>query len=77
VPAVASGRIFLAPNLPYGFIDAPPSLNRLLGLTWLLHTLYPDKASGNLREQVRSFYKLFYQVDPNDAELDRLLDRGG
>jgi iron complex transport system substrate-binding protein len=74
---VASGRIFLAPNLPYGFIDAPPSLNRLIGLIWLLHTLYPDKASGNLPDQVRSFYKLFYQVDPNDAELDRLLDRGG
>jgi iron complex transport system substrate-binding protein len=77
VPAVTAGRVFLAPNLPYGFIDAPPSLNRLIGLTWLLHTLYPDKVSGNLREQVRSFYKLFYQVDLNDAALDRLLDSGG
>jgi iron complex transport system substrate-binding protein len=77
VPAVATGRVFLAPNLPYGFIDAPPSLNRIIGLTWLLHTLYPDKAPGNLREQVRSFYHLFYQVDLNDADLDRLLDSSG
>jgi iron complex transport system substrate-binding protein len=77
VPAVTTGRVFLAPNLPYGFIDAPPSVNRLIGLTWLLHTLYPDKAPGNLREQVRSFYQLFYQVDLNDQYLRRLLDSGG
>jgi iron complex transport system substrate-binding protein len=77
VPAVSTGRIFVAPNLPYGFIDAPPSLNRLIGLTWLLHMLYPDKAAGNLQEQVRSFYRLFYQVDLNDADLARLLDGSG
>jgi iron complex transport system substrate-binding protein len=77
VPAVTAGRVFLAPNLPYGFIDTPPSLNRLIGLTWLLHTLYPDKAAGNLREQVRSFYHLFYQVDLNDVDLSRLLDSSG
>ena len=77
VPAVAAGRIFLAPNLPYGFIDAPPSVNRLIGLTWLLHRLYPDQAPGNLREQVRSFYRLFYQVDLTDADTDRLLAGSG
>ena len=77
VPAVAAGRVFLAPNLPYGFIDAPPSLNRIIGLAWLLHALYPDKAPGNLREQVRSFYHLFYQVNLKDADLDHLLDSSG
>lgn len=77
VPAVAAQRVFLSPHLPFGFIDSPPSLNRLIGLTWLLHTLYPDKAPGDLREQVRSFYRLFYQVDPTDADLDRLLGNPG
>jgi iron complex transport system substrate-binding protein len=78
VPAVRAGRVFLAPNLPYGFIDAPPSVNRLIGLTWLLHKLYPERAPGHLREQVRSFYSLFYQVELGDADLDRLLnDTGG
>jgi iron complex transport system substrate-binding protein len=77
VPAVTTGRVFLAPNLPYGFIDAPPSVNRLIGLIWLLHTLYPDKVEGSLRDQVRSFYQLFYQVDLNDQDLGRLLDGGG
>ncbi len=77
VPAVRDGRVFLSPGTPYGFIDAPPSLNRLIGLTWLLHTLYPDKAPGKLRDQVRAFYHLFYQIEPGEADLDRLLDSGG
>lgn len=77
VPAVQAGRVFLAPNLPYGFIDAPPSVNRLIGLTWLLHKLYPERARGHLREQVRSFYSLFYQVELSEADLDRLLNGAG
>jgi iron complex transport system substrate-binding protein len=77
VPAVAAGRVFLAPSLPYGFIDAPPSVNRLIGLTWLLHTLYPEQAPGKLREQVRDFYRLFYQVDVTEADLDSLLNGAG
>jgi iron complex transport system substrate-binding protein len=76
VPAVTAGRVFLAPSLPYGFIDAPPSVNRLIGLTWLLHTLYPEQAPGKLRDQVRDFYRLFYQVDLSEAQLDHLLSDG-
>lgn len=77
VPAVAAGRVFLAPSLPFGFIDAPPSLNRLIGLSWLLHTFYPEQAPGKLREQVRSFYHLFYQVDLTEPDLNTLLDNSG
>jgi iron complex transport system substrate-binding protein len=33
--AVREGRAFVAPNLPFGWIDEPPSFNRLLGLAWL------------------------------------------
>ncbi len=73
VPAVVEKRVFLAPGLPFGFIDAPPSINRLAGLTWLIHTLYPAEARGDLREQVKGFFHLFYQVDPSDAALDALL----
>lgn len=74
VPAVSAGRVFVAPSVPFGFIDSPPSVNRLIGLTWLLHALYPDQAPGNLRDQVRAFYRLFYQVGLTDAELERLLN---
>jgi len=73
VPAVQAKRVFLAPSLPFGFIDAPPSVNRLIGLVWLLHTLYPTEVGGDLRAEIRSFFHVFYQVDLIDPALDQLL----
>jgi iron complex transport system substrate-binding protein len=33
--AVREGRAFVAPSFPFGWLDEPPSINRLLGLAWL------------------------------------------
>lgn len=74
VPAVKRDRVFLTPDLPFGCIDSPPSVNRLIGLTWLLHTLYPALAQGSLRDEVREFYRIFYQVQLTDPALDLLLN---
>lgn len=73
VPAVAEGRVYLAPRAPFGFIDSPPSVNRLIGLRWAMHMLYPEAATGDLRADVRDFYTLFYQVTPDDESLDALV----
>jgi iron complex transport system substrate-binding protein len=77
VPAVARGRVYLAPSLPFGFIDSPPSINRLIGLNYLLHTLYPAETPGQLADEVRAFYRLFYQVDLSESDLARVLDGTG
>ena len=33
--AVHDGHALIAPALPFGWIEEPPSINRLLGLAWL------------------------------------------
>lgn len=71
--AVKAGRVYVAPALPFGFIDSPPSVNRLIGLSWLLHRIYPGKIEGDLRKEVAAFYRLFYQVELDGPALDRLL----
>ena len=73
VRAVAQNKVWLAPSLPWGWIDAPPSLNRLIGLRWLLATFYPGEAGIDLKAETRAFYDLFYGVKLDDAQLDRLL----
>jgi len=73
VPAVRAGRVFLAPRLPFGWIDAPPSINRTIGLKWIAGLLYPDKFPEDIRATARDFIKLFYQADVTDAQLDRIL----
>lgn len=73
VRAVANNRVHLAPSLPWGWIDAPPSLNRLIGLRWLLSLFYPAEAGIDLRAETRGFYELFYGVDVTDTQLAQLL----
>jgi iron complex transport system substrate-binding protein len=35
VRAVRDGHVSVAPSLPFGWLEEPPSINRLLGLAWL------------------------------------------
>jgi iron complex transport system substrate-binding protein len=73
VPAVKDKRVYLAPRLPFGWIDAPPSINRVIGLRWIAGLLYPDKFPEDIRTTARDFIKLFYQAEVSDAQLDRIL----
>lgn len=73
VRAIANKRVYLAPSLPWGWIDAPPSLNRLIGLRWLLSVFYPIEAGIDLKAETKKFYDLFYGVSLNDNQLARLL----
>jgi iron complex transport system substrate-binding protein len=73
VPAVVAKRVYLAPRLPFGWIDAPPSINRVIGLKWIARLLYPDRFPEDIRVTAREFFKLFYQVEPDSAALDRIL----
>lgn len=73
VPAVTAKRVHLAPTAPFGWIDGPPSINRLIGLAWLANLLHGDRFPFDIRQDTRKFYKLFYQVDISDAELETLI----
>jgi iron complex transport system substrate-binding protein len=73
VPAVQAQRVFLAPRLPFGWIDAPPSINRIIGLRWIAGLLYPEKFPEDIRTSARAFVRLFYQIDLSDEQLDRIL----
>ena len=74
VEAVRKGRVYLSPTAPFGWIDRPPSVNRLIGLKWLAGVFYPGKFSDDLGEVTRAFYRLWYHVDLSDDEVTRLLE---
>jgi len=73
VDAVKSRRVHLAPAEPFGWIDFPPSVNRLVGLRWLGRILYPDAFPDDLCARVRDYYTRFYHQTPTQAQLDRLI----
>jgi iron complex transport system substrate-binding protein len=73
VAAVRARRVHLSPKLPFGWVDFPPSVNRLIGLWWLAKILYPELFPEDLRTLTRDFYRQFYHVILADAQIDRVL----
>jgi iron complex transport system substrate-binding protein len=73
IAAVRARRVHLSPKLPFGWVDFPPTVNRLIGLWWLARILYPDLFPEDLRALTREFYTRFYHVAPDDAQIDRVL----
>ncbi|MBB3612188.1 iron ABC transporter substrate-binding protein [Rhizobium sp. BK602] len=73
IKAVKDSRIFVPPSLPFGWFESPPGVNRLIGLRWLENLLYPQLFKSDLTADVKTFYKLFYQVELTDEQAAALL----
>lgn len=73
VRAIKDGRVYRVPNLPCGWVDTPPGINRLIGAVWLATLFYPEEAKLDLTAETRKFYKLFYHVDITENQLADLL----
>lgn len=65
--AIKHRRCFLLPEAPFGWIDGPPSVNRLVGVNWLAHKLrHPDPRTDDGQpwaDKAAEFYQLFYGTD--------------
>ena len=77
VPAVRNGRVHVAPELPFGWVDAPPALNRLLGVEWLVRILHPTVFPEPLGPRIVDFHRRYYHRAPTDAQLTALLKAAG
>lgn len=73
IRAVESGRVFQIPTRPFNWFDRPPSVMRLLGLKWMVHKHYPQAYPIDIVAETRTFYRLFLNVDLDDAALLELL----
>jgi iron complex transport system substrate-binding protein len=71
IPAMAQGKVYLSPALPWGWIDEPPSVNRLLGPLWLSRAL--AHGTEDLRPAAAAFYLHFYRIKLNQRQLEELL----
>ncbi|MBS7812443.1 ABC transporter substrate-binding protein [Roseococcus pinisoli] len=70
--AFREGRVRTVPASPFGWLDTPPSVNRLLGLIWL-PVLFGRQPAGELAGRVGDFHTLFYHRRPEPAAIEALL----
>ena len=73
LPAVRAGRLHLVLSLPFGWLDGPPGVNRLVGLPWLAARLHGTPLGKEEVERVRAFHAAFYGFAPERTALERLL----
>ncbi|MFN4073285.1 MAG: ABC transporter substrate-binding protein [Thermus sp.] len=71
--AVQNAQVYLLPSLPFGWLDGPPGVNRLLGLRWLVRRLNAGAEPLDWKEETRLFHRLFYWQEPSGAQLEALL----
>jgi iron complex transport system substrate-binding protein len=77
IKAVRDGRVHLSPKMPFGWVDFPPSVNRMPGLIWLGKLLYPNLFPENLIAFTRDFHIRFYHRTPTDPQIAFVLEGRG
>lgn len=73
VPAVAAGRVYQWPSLPYSWGARPPSVNRLPGVIWLAAVARSRPFDTAFDSEVRAFFKDFYHLELTEPQLRKLL----
>lgn len=68
--AISNNRVYEVPYKPFNFIDRPPSINRLIGLKWLGNLIYPKVFRYDMNQETKEFYKVFYNIDLSQEQLD-------
>lgn len=74
VDAVTAGTFYTAPTVPFSWLDAPVSINRIIGLCWAAETLYPTVYEYDLSAYVQTFYELFYHYTLTPEEIEVMLN---
>jgi hypothetical protein len=74
---VRDNRAYLEPEAPFGWIDDPAGVNRLIGLGWLSTLFYPEPTHEETRGMVCEFYDRFYRVRLTNAQLNGVLEPAG
>ena len=66
--AIKEGKYAEVPYGPYNWMGFPPSVQRYLGILWIMKTIYPDQADYDLRAEVDRYFNLFYHCTLTDAQ---------
>ncbi|MFI4947937.1 MAG: ABC transporter substrate-binding protein [Alphaproteobacteria bacterium] len=75
--AVRNKRVYLEPSSPFGWIEDPAGVNRLIGLDWLSNLFYPDASQEDLRGAVCDFYDKFYRIKLTNAQMEAMVRPAG
>ena len=62
--ALPAATFLVDPGIPFGWLESPPSLNRLVGLIWLAARLHPDRVQASPSDLQNAWHLLFGMTVP-------------
>lgn len=71
VSAVLNGKVYKEPLGVYRWF--PPSGDAPLMLKWMAQTLHPETFTYDMKEEIRAYYKEFYNYSLEDEQIEGIL----
>ncbi|EPL3992381.1 ABC transporter substrate-binding protein [Providencia stuartii] len=71
--AVATNQLLTFGGMPFGWLDGPPGINRLLGMR-RLQSHFDQQIEPTIRDDIKQFFHLFYHSSVTDTQIDRLME---
>src|SRR3954447_21252653 len=75
--AVREKKVYLKRGEPFGWINNPPGINRLIGLYWLSSLFYLGDTRQEMHGITCEFYEKFYRQRLTNAQLNAILIPAG
>jgi iron complex transport system substrate-binding protein len=72
VAAVAAGRVYQWPALPYSWGPRPPSVNRLPGVAWLAFVARNRSFDATFESDIRELFNGLYHVELTASQMQTL-----
>ena len=73
INAIKNNNYYLVPSVPYNILGFPPSIQKIIGIKWLMAKLYPDDINFNIEDEFVKFYKLFYNINLTEEQTKIIL----
>jgi iron complex transport system substrate-binding protein len=72
--AVQDGKVFVRPDNPFSWFDGPIGPCQIVGMYWMISTLYPEQTADlDVSAKVKEFYAEYMHYELTDAQVAALL----
>ncbi|EPL9571065.1 ABC transporter substrate-binding protein [Providencia rettgeri] len=72
--AIANQQLLVFTGMPFGWLDGPPGVNRLLGMR-RLQSHFDDRIAAAMKQDIAEFFELFYHSPLTAEQVDLLMEK--
>ncbi len=71
--AISSDNLYVFSGVPFGWLDGPPGINRLLGMR-RLQSYFDKQVAATIQQDIQQFFALFYHSTLTQEQITSLME---